>query len=167
MFGAKADICSAKGVSALPPKADIAEHDRDVRFVPITTECSAAYCEGFDGWAGQETVKPSAVSLKSGLNARSGSGDLNHLEAMRTAFVAAPRRILSAAIVMQNDLLSELRGSRLIRPTKARSRLWTVASAVSPIPSLPQKRSIQRASARARSSSIKCAGWRKRTQAFS
>src|SRR5215831_1762644 len=75
---------------------------------------------------------------------RSGSAAANHLEATRTAFVAAPSRMLSAATVRQNAFLSSLRGSRLTRPTSARSRLWTVARAVSSAPSLPGKRSIQR-----------------------
>ena len=34
-FGSKADICSAKGMSALPPKADMCGATSDVCFVPI------------------------------------------------------------------------------------------------------------------------------------
>ena len=34
-FGSKADICSANGMSALPPKADIRRLGSDVRFVPV------------------------------------------------------------------------------------------------------------------------------------
>src|SRR5215469_1816264 len=33
-FGSKADIGAVRAMSALPPKADIAERRRDVRFVP-------------------------------------------------------------------------------------------------------------------------------------
>ena len=33
-FGSKADICSAKGMSALPPKADMCGAQTHVRFVP-------------------------------------------------------------------------------------------------------------------------------------
>jgi hypothetical protein len=39
-FGSKADIASEIAMSALPPKADIAERDRDVRFVPILLQKS-------------------------------------------------------------------------------------------------------------------------------
>jgi hypothetical protein len=34
-FGSKADMCSAKGMSALPPKADIGSAQVHVRFGPI------------------------------------------------------------------------------------------------------------------------------------
>ena len=34
-FGSKADMCSAKGMSALPPKADMCGATSHVRFVPI------------------------------------------------------------------------------------------------------------------------------------
>ena len=34
-FGSKADICDAKAMSALPPKADMCGAKTDVRFVPI------------------------------------------------------------------------------------------------------------------------------------
>jgi hypothetical protein len=33
-YGSKADIALGPAMSPLPPKADIAHHDRDVRFVP-------------------------------------------------------------------------------------------------------------------------------------
>jgi hypothetical protein len=40
-FGSKADMCSAKGMSALPPKADMCGATRYVRFVPIADIPSA------------------------------------------------------------------------------------------------------------------------------
>ena len=33
---------NVRPMSAFPPKADVAQHDRDVRFVPNADSCSAA-----------------------------------------------------------------------------------------------------------------------------
>jgi hypothetical protein len=42
-------------MSALPPKADIAQHKRDVRFVPKADSCTAAKnCSSFDHFIGGE-----------------------------------------------------------------------------------------------------------------
>jgi hypothetical protein len=41
-LGQKQTLHSEIGMSALPPKADIAEHDRHVRFVPKADICTAA-----------------------------------------------------------------------------------------------------------------------------
>ena len=39
-------------MSALPPKADMVQHDRDVRFVPIADICSTANSSLFDHLVG-------------------------------------------------------------------------------------------------------------------
>jgi hypothetical protein len=39
-------------MSALPPKADIADHDCDVRFVPKADSCTAAKCFLFEHLVG-------------------------------------------------------------------------------------------------------------------
>jgi hypothetical protein len=40
-FGSEADMTGV-AMSALPPKADMVHHDRDVRFVPKADSCTAA-----------------------------------------------------------------------------------------------------------------------------
>jgi hypothetical protein len=47
-FGHKRKFCDACPMSALPPKADIAERNRDVRFVPQADSCTAAILSLFD-----------------------------------------------------------------------------------------------------------------------
>jgi hypothetical protein len=41
-MGQKLTLHPEISMSALPPKADIAERDKDVRFVPQTDSCTAA-----------------------------------------------------------------------------------------------------------------------------
>ena len=48
----KRDICDAKTMSALPPKADMCGATRDVRFVPKADIVASSACQLFDDLVG-------------------------------------------------------------------------------------------------------------------
>jgi len=47
-LGQKRTFTRLQPMSALPPKADLDQHGRDVRFVPKADICGAAICSVFD-----------------------------------------------------------------------------------------------------------------------
>ena len=52
-LGQKRTLDCSRVMSALPPKADIVERDRHVRFVPKADSCSAAILSLFDHLVGE------------------------------------------------------------------------------------------------------------------
>jgi hypothetical protein len=81
-FGSKADICSANGMSALPPKADIGQ-----RFVRQSWRCK------FDPWMRGSRETSNKITQKGLAFSRTQSGTVSSSEAwLRFGFL--PRRLV-------------------------------------------------------------------------